>query len=476
MAPPRVRLGRSVEIRGQGCPRSIGLAAPLFLCLFGLFCALAESYAQAPGKNLRAAAPRSTPSFPPALPGGNAVVTDRADAFLQPTSSLQSDVAIAKTAPTIDFMFFPGQDYPGNPWSVWGDSLAVNGKYYAAIGDHLAPGGNAFLYEYDPESKALRRLVDVRHLLSLPEGHYTPGKIHSRLDMGEDGWLYFSTHRGSTRVTTDQYHYKGDWIIRHHPGSGKTEIVAQGPVPKHCIPCSVLDPRRLIFYGGTAPGDSTDEEGIQFFAYDVRAKKVVYSGPNGPSRYMIFAKSTGRVYWTAGKDDTGRLLRFDPSQPKAPVQLEGSIGLRATTEETPQGLVYTVSSGQRGTAIIYAFNTATEQVETLGTAAAGSENYITSIDADPTGRFLYYIPGAHGGSERDGSPVVQFDTKTRRKKVIAFLHPFYEKNYGCTLKGTFSSAIDPKGDKLYVTWNNSRGSRAWDSCALTIIHIPESER
>jgi hypothetical protein len=72
--------------------------------------------------------------------------------------------------------------------------------------------------------------------------------------------------------------------------------------------------------------------------------------------------------------------------------------------------------------------------------------------------------------------VVQFDVKTRTRKVIAFLHPFYKERYGCTLQGTFSTAVDPKGDKLYVTWNASRGGKVWDCCALTVIHIPESER
>ena len=80
--------------------------------------------------------------------------------------------------------------------------------------------------------------------------HYSPGKIHSRLDLGSDGCLYFSTHRGSTKATTDRYHYQGDWILRCDPQTARTEIVTQGPVPKHCIPCSVLDPKRLFFYGG----------------------------------------------------------------------------------------------------------------------------------------------------------------------------------------------------------------------------------
>src|SRR4029079_16635109 len=142
-----------------------------------------------------------------------------------------------------------------------------------------------------------------------------------------------------------------------------------------------------------------------------------------------------------------------------------------------QGMVYTVSKGNKGNGtMLFAFNTKTEQSEPIGPAAVGTAQYIASIDADPSGRYLYYIPGAHGGSEKDGSPIVQFDVKSRTKKAIACLHPFYADKYGCTLKGTFSSAIDPAGDKLYVTWNNSRGTKAWDSCVLSVVHIPESER
>jgi hypothetical protein len=415
--------------------------------------------------------------YPPVLPGGKVVVTDTSDEFLKAPSTLKQGVAVARTAPTIDFLYFPGQTYAGRPWSAWGDSLIAGGKYYASIGDHLAPAGNAFVYEYDPAKKALRQLVDVRKVLDLPDGHYTPGKIHGRLDLGDDGWLYFSTHRGSTTVTTDRYHYKGDWILRHNPATGQTEVVACGPVPKHCIPCSVLDPKRLIFYGGTTPGDRADDEGLQFFAYDLRNRKVLYAGPDGPSRYMIFARSTGRVYYTPSKDGEGPLLRYDPEHGGPPVKLAGTIGLRAATQETPQGFVYTVSQGRKGVdATLYAFNTKTEEVQRLGSAAVGTQSYIASLDADPTGRYLYYIPGAHGGSDTDGSPVVQFDVKTKQTKVIAFLHPFYKDKVGCALKGTYSSAIDATGKTLTITWNANRGSRAWDTCALTVVHIPEAER
>jgi hypothetical protein len=448
-----------------------------------VFCALAATCETA-----LAQADRKPPTppltFPPKLPDGKDVATDRSNEFLKAPATLGKDVTVARTPPTIDFLYYPGQDYEGRPWSNWGDSLAVNGKYYASIGDHLALGGKeghgtgtALVLEYDPDKKSLRKLVDVAKVLNLPAGHYTPGKIHGRLDLGGDSWLYFSTHRGSTTVTTDRNHYQGDWILRCDPRTGKSEVVVRGPVPKHCIPNSVLDPDRLIFYGGTAPG-SGDGAGVQFFAYDVKNRKLLYSGPDGPPRYMIFARSTGRVYYVPGKEDVvGPLMRYDPAKSRAPVKIEASLGLRAATQETPQGYVYTVSKGGKGEASnLYSFNTKTEEAQKLASAAVGSQSYITSLDADPTGRYLYYIPGAHGGSERDGTPVVQFDTTTRRKKVLAFLHPFYQEKYGATLVGTFSSAVSPEGDKLYITWNVSRGGRVWDCCALTVLHIPASER
>lgn len=419
--------------------------------------------------------------FPPKLLDGKEVATETSPEFLKrPTGSLKDDVVIAKTPPTIDFLYYPGQDYPGNPWSVWGDGCATDGKYYSAIGDHLAPKGTALVCEYDAATKKFRILANVSKFLesagALPgDMNYAPAKVHGRVDLGNDGWLYYSTHRGSPGTTTDKNGYKGDWIFRTHPQSGKTEIVAAHPVPKHCIPCSVLDPERLIFYGGTAAGKDATDKGVQFFAYDIKAKKVLYAGPDGPARYMFFAKSTGRLYYTPGGEGyAAPLMRYDPAKGGPPEKVGGEIGLRAATQETPQGFVYTASKDADAT--LWSFNTKTEAIEKLGPAAIGKQAYIATLDADPTGRYLYYTAGAHGGSETEGTAVVQYNVQSKQKKVIAFLHPFCKDKYGCTLKGTFGSAIDAKGDKLYVTWNNSRGSGAWDSCVLTVIHIPASER
>ena len=95
---------------------------------------------------------------------------------------------------------------------------------------------------------------------------------------------------------------------------------------------------------------------------------------------------------------------------------------------------------------------------------------------------MYYIPGAHGASQNDGTPIVQFDTKRRTKKVIAFLQPVLQKQFGYVTLGTYGSAVSPDGSRLFITWNGNRsgadkrGKYPFDTCALTVIYIPESER
>lgn len=424
-------------------------------------------------------------THPPRLAAGRTFVTHTSPAFLNPAGSLKEGVEIAETPPTVDFMYYSGQDYPGNPWSVWGDGLAVGDKYYSAIGDHKSPEGNAFVYEYTSATKALRRVVDLREVLRVPPGHYTPGKIHSRLDLGRDGWIYFSTHRGSTRVALDPAnHFKGDWIVRYHPGQGRSEIVAHAPLPMQCMPCGMLDPDRLVFYAGTA--DGLNKKDPQFLAYDVAQRKILYADDYGPYRYLILAASTGKVYFHGDTGTAkrvrgpGQLVRFDPANPAKPVPIPAVVGLRSATMETPQGTVYTIDRDA-----LWVFDTRTEKAESLGPSAVAGQTYTTSIDADmATGRYLYYVPGAHGGAERDGTPLVQYDVKTRTRKVIAFLHPYLYEKHGYIPMGTFGSAVSPEGDRVYITWNGNRGTEPGDvkrkirfnTCALTVVHIPESER
>ena len=128
---------------------------------------------------------------------------------------------------------------------------------------------------------------------------------------------------------------------------------------------------------------------------------------------------------------------------------------------------------------IWGFDVRSETFAPIGPGAVGTQGYVTAMHVDPSGRYLYYIPGAHGGSSKDGTPVVQYDLKFKKRKVLAFLYAYYLKKLKYNLEGTFCSVLGPKGEKLYVSWDGWReghSRRSAESSALTVIHIPASER
>lgn len=429
--------------------------------------------------------------WPPQLENGTQVATDMSVDFITKPDhvTLEDGVEIATTAPTIEFLYLPGQTHASKLWSVWGDGSATGKKYYTSIGDHAAPHGIGQVYEYDVDTKKIRMIMDVKKFLEQPgmlaKGEdYIPGKIHSRTEMGSDGFIYFSTHRGSTNDnTTDARGYKGDNIYRVHPKTGKMEIAGKYPMPKHTIPASVLDPKRMIYYGGTAQGNDSPDKGVWFLAYDVKNNKLLKKAPGGFARYAMFSSSTGKVFWkplgegkkAAGNPEDLYGRKYDPNtneitrSPEVPE-------VRACTEETKDGKIYGFTQGNKN---LWVFDVKTETTKTLGPGMVGTQSYVTSMDLDEaTQRYIYYVPGAHGGGVKDGTPVVQYDIKTNKRKIVAFLSKFYKEKYGYSPDGTFSTAVSPDGSTVYVTWNGSRAADAkdWDTVAMTAIHIPKSER
>jgi hypothetical protein len=130
----------------------------------------------------------------------------------------------------------------------------------------------------------------------------------------------------------------------------------------------------------------------------------------------------------------------------------------------------------------------TEKAEEIGhVRLSGKEyttsDYVTTIDADPTGTYLYYCAGnAHGSSAAGGTPIVQHHIESGKKKVICFLVPFYQNKYKFAPGGTYGSALNSDGSILGVTWMGHRSdiktkySNEKMYCGYTVIHIPASER
>jgi hypothetical protein len=437
-------------------------------CLLGSALLLAAQAAPA-----KPAKPPKPPFVPPALADGAAFYQGTGPLLIARPATLSlstaaGDVAIAETAPTVTFVYYPGQTHQGQPWSAWGEGVVHEGRYYSAVGDHRRTTN---LYAYDPATHELKIVLELAKLFAQPDDAYLPGKVHARLAVGHDGWLYFQTHNGG-KHQTEQYRYAGDWIARYNVATGQGEVLAQGPVGLASMPTGLTDPQRLIVYAGT-------EQQGRFFAYDVASRQVVYRGADdqGPTRCILFDPASGSVYWRPR--GAPLMWHYDPAKRTAE-QFACPIDPRAATAGTDAaGHLYAIDwAGD-----LWRFTPATRASERLGHAAISANVYITSMEQDPTGRYLYYAPGAHGGAYQDGTPVLQYDLQTGRKKVIAFLAPYLEQAVGYTPIGTYSVRLSAAGDRLFITWMGDRhyaparqGRPDFDVCALTVVDLPASER
>ncbi len=79
-------------------------------------------------------------SYPPELPGGEEIVRDTSEDFITVPEGVEfrEGTEVAQTPPTIDFAYFPGQNY--HRWTNWGGGLGVGEHlFYTSIGDHEEP-------------------------------------------------------------------------------------------------------------------------------------------------------------------------------------------------------------------------------------------------------------------------------------------------------------------------------------------------
>ena len=112
----------------------------------------------------------------------------------------------------------------------------------------------------------------------------------------------------------------------------------------------------------------------------------------------------------------------------------------------------------------------------------GEGHYTTSIGLSPGGRYLYYVPGAHGTCWELGTPIVQYDIQSRQRKVLAFLEEYYESKYDYRFGGTFGVNVSADGSTLFIPMNGNRregvkeGEESFGRPVFTAIHVPERER
>ena len=425
--------------------------------------------------------------LPPALaddePGDEDVsskaVTIESPDFLKPPAGLDTkSLTIAQTAPKVEVCFFAGlkDKGKGTLWSSWGDGcVAKNGKYYTSVGDHLGLDANSYVYEYDPLSRVLRRVVDVLRAIGQMLGLFGHGKIHSGIHEAADGTLYFTTYWGKPKEVDAAFTkgYPGSLLLRFDPKTGKTENLG-AIAPKQGLPASAFDAaHQRLFYHAVYKGD--------IVVYDIGKRKVEFQGGGdstvGHRTFMVDTR--GRAYFS-GQD--GHLLYYDPDKGglgKSKAELPAQAGakkdnsLRAATRPAKDGTIYGMTAAGR----LFAFDPKAETATDLGPNFGGGD-YTAVMVLSPDEKYLYFAPGAHGSATKVGVPVVQYDIARKQRKVIAFLGQPILSQLKWQIGGTYNVQIDPSGERLFFTFNGSEpGARsAFGRPAMVVVHIPRAER
>lgn len=398
--------------------------------------------------------------------------------MLKAPEDVEGDFTIAKEAPRLDFCILPNQWEGARLWSSWGDAVwASDGNVYTSIGDHDGPHGTAYIYRIDPDARRADLVIDVDKALGLtnPE-RYAPGKIHAPIVDAGDGWLYFATYPGSSGKANHEVGYKGDFLARYQMDSGRVEKLGI-LVPDARIPSMELDATGTMLLGLAVPGPSApDSQTSLFYAYSLPEHRTIFTTNSEGSmqRAIMTAPDTGAYF-----DGGGELVRYDPAKSKATrtsIAIPGDASLRAASLPDANGVIYGIT--RQGT--VFAFDTKANKTRAITKAFVTEGLYTAVCRLSPSGRYLYYVPSAHGKSYRHGTAVIQLDVKTGSRKVLCFLNRRFRETHDYNLGGTFSLALSPDGSMLYIGWNgapvNAKKQKEFGLCSAMIVHIPEGER
>lgn len=442
--------------------------------------------------------------WPPKLKGQkNGTVMLKTDLFLKIPAAVSAarkkegaaPFVVAKTPPTVYLACHgPLPNWGGNStgWTSWGDiGVAGDGKVYSGIGDHgKAEEGNAycFIYQWDPETKRLKEVVDMNKVVQPQGGQPAWSKVHARIDEGPDGKIYFScTLNDGNRAGLPSYKWTdvlpGGQLYQFDPKTGKTVVFANLP-PKRCTATSILDRKRNIWWCNLEAGPKGRANAL--FALDLKTKKVIFQGQDGSvifNRNFALAND-GAIYFNA----EGGIWKHDPktnSIAKTNSTLKQGPrkcgGMRSSTRESKDGYIYGITYG---TNELFRYSPAKDKADLLGpNFLTGS--YTTVCVLSPDERFLYYLPGSHGQAFRIGTPVLQYEIKTGRQKVIAFLREGLETQSHYVPAGTYGVKMNADGSVLYVNFNGhpaepirpkQMSANGFGFTAFAAIHIPASER
>ena len=327
-------------------------------------------------------------------------------------------------------------------WSQWGQAAVLpDGRHFSAVGDHVGAGGNSFFYVYDPGLRTLSRFMDVLSLADHDPAAGGYGKVHAQMRVDQCGTLWATTYWGSRRQVEYGDGYEGDLLLEFDPN--REVVVNHGPVAgRRGIPSLMIssDGRTLV-----GEANSPEREGL-LVVFDTVNRTIVDEIED--ERHMGFRSlatmADGSILYSVGN---GALAEYAPGEGTTEQTIEGMPGesLRAVTPPGPDGTIYAMSNREPGFFSIAADGT----IEAIG----DPQGYTTSLALSPDGRFVYWLPGAHGSSYSSGATVLSYDTQTGQTAEVVSVASVVEEALGLRVGGTYS--IVYADDRLYLGLNAS---------------------
>jgi len=379
--------------------------------------------------------------------------------------------------------YFPEDQRTFSHWSNWNKPTRTpDNRFIFAAGNCCTRGGKINLYEYNPETETVKKVLDVPSVIGWKDSSHTDAKLHGKMGLMPDGTLWAGTQYGNYPPKFDN-EKPGSHLFSYNVNTGEAKDWGV-PLIENTLAETTLDPSRgIIFATGENPS---------VLCRDVINHKTLFAD-TPPNNWRWFQRASlldeqGRFWSTDSSDSLYRFLSFDPktlkferhelSVPENPYNHKRS-NIRAYTERRAMdGAFWCIS----GNGAMFKFRPEKPAVELVG-VNWDQGRYTSTIAMDSTGRYLYYMPGGMKmQNANEYGPLVQYDTKTNQKKVLAWLVDYYYEKYGYWVGGTYGMEISADDSFLVIIMNGAFRIRddlhdyPYETPSIFVVHIPESER
>lgn len=371
----------------------------------------------------------------------NAQTTLYRDSVANFLTDYNGTLKVAVVPPAIDFGVIDiGDASPDLDFTHWGNIvLGPGNKFYYAIGDHNS-NGTVILKSYDPKTKTDEICIYSPDVPGLEDG-----KWHGRpvIDPSTGNMYLIGFYQG--QVVKYNIYSKDATNYGKVGGLGWEE--------------HIWDYKRNRLYGVGTHGE--------VLIYNTENNTEVFSGKPFQDlftdpRARLLDFETGIFYATA---NNSKFYKYNPDS-KVFTKLNSSLprALRANTNKKEADGSFWISDSNGN---MFKFFPEKDSLVPKGVNAETGE-YVTFMERSPNGIYLYYT-SAHGEGH-----LVQYNTITDEKKVIAQLPIYYSDIHSYSIMNFYGGALSRDGSSIFLVCNGFVDGK--QRPAMFHVHIPQSER